>query len=138
MNPVKATMFALILLLGISPVAAEPVEPYSDPLPIGDYVEDVHGLLERAFGYSQWRLTPWATEDTFTGFLSHKGFDITVRIDVRDQAVWVSLESVHETGCSSDCRDLGEEKVLGWLVSLRRVIAYELTLLIRQRLLDQM
>ncbi len=138
MRSAKVTMLALVLLLGINQAAAEPIEPYSDPLLFGDYVDDVRGLLERAFHYDRWQLTPQPTEDTYTGFLSYKGFDITVRIDARDQAFSLSLESVYESGCSSACRDLGEGPVVQWLVNLRRTIAFELTILIRQHLLDQM
>lgn len=138
MRYLNAMLLALVLLFSVGQASAEPIAPYSDPLPIGDYVDDVHGLLERGFSHGPWRLTPQTIENTYTGFLSYKGFDITIGIDARDQAISLSLESVYETGCTGSCRDLGEERVVGWLVSLRRAIAYELTLSVRQHLSDQM
>ena len=138
MSQKKTVWLVVALLLAAGSTAAYESESYADPLPLGDYVEDVQGLIERSFRRHGWQLQPQSVDTTYIGFISHKGFDITIAIHAQDQALSLTLQSVHETGCSGDCPDLGEERVIGWLVNLRRTIAYELTLMIQQHLADQL
>ncbi len=126
-----ATLLVAFLMAGS--VAAEPVHPYADPLPLGDYVDDVGAMLAGAFERTPWTLVK-ENDALYLGKISNKGFDVQVRISILDNVLTFTLDSVTETGCSGECKDLGEKRVLNWLVSLRRNIAYELTLLVRDGL----
>lgn len=126
-----ATLLAMLLMAG--PVTAEPVHPYADPIPLGDYVDDVGAMLAGAFQRTPWTLVK-ENDALYLGKISNKGFDVQVRISIHDNVLTFTLDSVTETGCSGECKDLGEKRVLKWLVSLRRNIAYQLTLLVRDGL----
>ena len=139
MTTVKTSLLVSVLLLLAGGNAGAEVTSYSDPLQLGDYVQDVNGLLERAFNYDRWQLKSGPEENTYIGSLSHREIDVTVRISVQDQVLTLSLESAFQTGCASPCNDLGDKRpVDGWLINLRRAIALELTTLVRDELLSQM
>lgn len=123
----------LVALLMGGPVTAEPVHPYADPIPLGNYVDDVGALLGGAFERTPWTLIK-ENDALYLGKLSYKGFDIQARFAILDNMLLFTLDSVTETDCGSNCKDLGEKRVLNWLVSLRRNITYELTVLVRDSL----
>ena len=123
----------LVVLLVGGPVNAEPVHPYADPIALGDYVDDVGALLVRAFERTSWTLVK-ENDALYLGKISYKGFDIQVRIAILDNVLTFTLDSVTETGCSGECNDLGEKRVLNWLITLRRNITYEMTLQVRDNL----
>jgi hypothetical protein len=129
-----ATVLVAFLISG--PAAAEPVNPYADPIPLGDHVDDVGAMLAAAFEGTPWTLVR-ENDALYLGKLSNKGVDVQVRISILDNVLTFTLDSVTETGCSGECKDLGEKRVLNWLISLRRKIAYELTLLVRDSLEQQ-
>jgi len=129
----------LVTLLMAGSINAEPVHPYADPLQFGDHVVDVDAMLERAFRRAKWTLVKESDTD-YSGELSYKGFDIRVQIAVGEKALILTLDSVTSSSCTSQCRDLGEKRVLAWVLSLRRNISYVLTSLVRdslQREIDQ-
>lgn len=135
----KTTLLASVLLFFASDATAGEITPYSDLMQLGDYVQDVSGMLERAFKYDGWHLKSQPDENTHIGFISYRDLDVTVRISVQDQDLVLSLESAFKTGCASPCTDLGEDgPVFRWLVNLRRSIAVELTTLVRDELRDRM
>jgi hypothetical protein len=134
----KTALLVSVLFLSAGSTASADITPYSDPLQLGDYVQDLNGMLERAFSYDGWQLRSHPDPDTYVAFLSYKERDISVHILVRDQNLTLSVESVFETGCASPCEDLGEESVSKWIVNLRRSIAVELTTLVRDGLQSQM
>ncbi len=139
MTTVKTSLLVSVLLLFAGGNAGAEITPYSDSLELGDYVQDVNGLLERAFNYDRWQLKSGPDENTYIGFLSHREIEVTVRISVQDQVLTLSLESAFQTGCASPCNDLGDKRpVDGWLINLRRAIALELTTLVRDELQSQM
>jgi len=139
MNIGKTSLLVSVLLLLAGGNAGAELTPYSDPLPLGDYVQDVNGLLERAFNYDSWQLRTHPDENTYIAFISHREIDVTVHVLVQDQVLTLNLESAFQTGCASPCNDLGDKRpVSGWLVNLRRSIALELTTLVRDELKNQM
>jgi hypothetical protein len=123
----------LVMFLVAVPVTAEPVHPYADPIALGDQAVDVSAMLATAFEATPWTLTK-ESDALYLGKLSSKGLDVQVRISAVDNVLTMTLDSVTETGCGGNCKDLGEKKVLRWLVSLRRSITFELTLRIRDSL----
>lgn len=115
------------------PVIAQPIHPYAEPIALGDQALDLSAVLAAAFKTTPWTLVE-ESDALYLGKLSYKGFDTQVRITVVDNVLTLTLDSVTETGCADNCKDLGEKPVLRWIVSLRRSITYELTLRVRDSL----
>jgi len=124
----------MLLFFFAAPVTANPIHPYSEPIALGDQTFDIGAALEAAYEKIQWTLAK-ESDELYFGNLSYKGFDIQVRISVVNNVLTVTLDSVTETGCGDNCKDLGEKKVLNWLVSMRRSITHELTLRVRDGLM---
>ena len=123
-----------VMFLFAVPVNANPIHPYSEPIALGDQTFDIGAALEAAFEKTQWTLTK-KSDELYIGNLSYKGFDVQVQISLVDNVLTVTLDSVTETGCGDNCKDLGDKKVLNWLVSMRRSITHELTLRVRDGLM---
>ena len=123
----------LVVFLVAVPVTAKPVHPYAEPISLGDRTVDVGAMLAAAFKTTQWTLVE-ESDAIYLGKLSYKGTDVRVRISVVDNVLTLTLDSVTATGCGDNCKDLGEKAALRWIVSLRRSIAYELTLRVRDSL----
>ena len=123
----------LVVFLVAIPVTAEPLHPYADPIGLGDQADDVSAILAAAFEPTPWMLAK-ENDALYLGKLSYKEVDVQVQISVVDNVLTMTLDSVTETGCGGDCKDLGEKPALRWLVSLRRDIAHELTLRVRDSL----
>ncbi len=124
------TLFALLVAL---PAAANPIHPYSEPISLGDRAIDIGELLEAAFASTPWTLVQ-ESDALYLGELSYKGFDVQARISVVDNTLTMTLDSITETGCGSNCKKVDQKRALSWLVSLRRNITYELTVRIRDSL----
>jgi hypothetical protein len=125
----------VVLFLFAVPVTANPIHPYSEPIALGDQTFDVGAALEAAYEKTPWILAK-ESDELYLGKLSHKGFDVQVRVSVVNNVLTVTLDSVTETGCGDNCADLGDKKVLNWLVSMRRSITHELTLRVRDSLME--
>ena len=123
----------LVVFLVALPVTAKPIHPYADPIAMGDRAVDISATLTAAFDSTPWTLAK-ENDGLYLGKLSNKGFDVQVRISVVDNVLTMTLDSVTETGCADNCKDLGEKPVLRWLVSLRRSITFELTKQVRDSL----
>ena len=123
----------VVAFLVAVPVTAKPIHSYAEPIALGDKALDLGGLLASAFENTPWTLAK-ENDATYLGKLSYKGFDVQVTISIAENVLMMTLNSVTETGCGGDCKDLGEEPVLRWLVSLRRSITYKLTLQVRDSL----
>lgn len=123
----------LVVLLVAVPVTAKPIHPYAEPIALGDKVVDVSVMLAAAFQRTPWTLVK-ENDALYSGVLSYRGFDVQVRISVVDNVLTLALDSITETGCGSNCKNVDEKRALNWLVSLRRNITYELTLRVRDSL----
>ena len=132
----------LLALLFAVPSFAEPIHPYSEPISLGDRVIDIDDMLEAAFVATPWSLSQrsptvysnLAEVYVYRGDLSHRGFDVQVRITVVDNTLTMTLDSITETGCGNNCKEIDPRKALGWLLTLRRNITYELTARVRDSL----
>ena len=123
----------LLALLFAVPSFAEPIHPYSEPISLGDRVIDIDDMLEAAFVATPWSLSQ-RSPTVYRGDLSHRGFDVQVRITVVDNTLTMTLDSITETGCGNNCKEIDPRKALGWLLTLRRNITYELTARVRDSL----
>ena len=123
----------LVVFLVAIPVTAKPIHPYAEPIALGDQTVDVSAMLTAAFERTEWTLAK-ENDALYLGKVSSKGVDVQVRISVVDNVLTLTLDSVTETGCGGNCKDLGEQPALRWIVGLRRNITYELTLWVRDSL----
>ncbi len=123
----------LVVLLVAIPVTAKPIHPYAEPIALGDQAVDLSAMLAAAFEPTPWTLAK-ENDALYLGKLSSKGVDVQVRISIVDNVLTLTLDSVTETGCGGNCKDLGEKKAERWVVGLRRNITYELTLRVRDSL----
>lgn len=123
----------LAVSLVANPINAEPIHPFAEPIALGDRAIDVDDTLSAAFDATPWTLSR-ENDALYLGNLSWKGTDVQVRIAVVDNAITMTLDSVTESGCRDNCKDLGEKRAMGWLITLRRNITYELTLRVRDSL----
>jgi hypothetical protein len=126
-------LVALLVLLVALPSAAQPMHPYSEPISLGDRVINIDDMLEAAFASTPWTLTQ-RTPTVYLGDLSHRGYDVQARITVVDNTLTMTLDSITETGCGNNCKEIDPRKALGWLLTLRRNITYELTARVRDSL----
>ena len=124
----------VVMYLVASPVTAEPIHSYVEPIALGEQTVDLGATIEAAFKTTPWTLAK-ENDALYVGMLSYKGFEVQIRISIVENVLAMTLDSVTETGCGDNCEDLGDEDpVLRWLVSLRRSITHELTLRVRDGL----
>jgi len=123
----------LVVFLVAVPITAKPIHPYAEPIALGAQAVDIGAMLAAALEPTPWTLAK-ENDALYLGKLTSKGLDVQVRISLVDNVLTLTLDSVTETGCGGNCKDLGEKPVLRWLVSLRRAITYELTLRVRDSL----
>ncbi len=123
----------LAVFLVAAPVTAEPIHPYAEPIALGDQAVDMSAMFVAAFERTPWTVAK-ENDALYLGKLSSKGIDVQVRFSIVDNVLTLTLDSVTETGCASNCKDLGEKRALNWIVGLRRNITHELTLRIRDSL----
>ncbi len=117
---------SLCLLIGT--VQADDIHPYSEPLPVPDYVTDIDTIIASAFERYGWSFEPQGDGATFKGNLSYKGYEVATTVTVQDRLVTIVADSAHETGCSSNCDDLRMgPHVLRWITNIRRTIALDIT-----------
>ncbi len=123
----------LAVLLVAVPVIAKPIHPYAEPIALGDEAIDIGDTLAAAFESTPWALVK-EDDGLYLGELSYRGFDVQARISVVDNVLTLTLDSITETGCGSNCKHVDAKRALNWLVSLRRSITYELTIRVRDSL----
>ncbi|QDF74501.1 MULTISPECIES: hypothetical protein [Shewanella] len=124
----KITFGMLLTLSLISPLQAEGLHIYQDPIPLGSYVSDYDDMLDKAVARNHWVFERQA--DKRFARLNYKTYLINVELVESDKGIAVTLLDAKREGCTKSC-DVDMKKVTGWLVKLRRAIAYELTLLVR-------
>ena len=125
----------IILLASLTGLAnANEIHEYADPLPMANYVDDVDAMLEQALNRAKWQRVEDSDSGVIRAFISYRDLDMTVQIVVENQSMRLILESVRATDCVKNCPDLGAEPAIQMLLRLRRTIAYEVTLLVRDKL----
>ena len=123
----------LVVLFAAVPVIADPIHPYAEPIALGDEAIDIGEMLAVAFQPTPWTLVK-ENDALYLGELSYKGFDVQASISVVDNVLTLTLDSITETGCGGNCKNVDEKRALNWLISLRRSITYELTIRVRDSL----
>ncbi|MGZ9899766.1 hypothetical protein [Shewanella gaetbuli] len=128
MNKIMLCLLTVAMLFSEN-LVAKTLHIYQDPVPIGNYVDDLEGLLTRASAQNGWTYTH--ADGKRLSKIVHKTYHITVEMLVDEQGVAVSFVDASRPDCTKKSCKVDMDKVNGWLVRLRRNIAYELTLLVR-------
>ena len=116
---------ASLFILGLSfTITANELHPYENPVPYGDYVKNLDRFLARALARNHWVLTK-DEEGNRVAHLVYKGYDVKAKLNIQNKSVALELASAERVDCES-CKPK-QRHVDGWLIRLRRAIAYELT-----------
>ncbi len=125
----KKIMLGMIIGLSlVAPLQAQGLHLYQDPIPLGSYVTDYDDMLDKAVSRNHWRFE--REGDKRFARLSYKTYEINVELVESDKGIAITLIDAKREGCTKNC-DVDMGKVSGWLVKLRRTIAYDLTLAVR-------
>ena len=131
----KIMLGILIGLSLVSRVQTQGLHIYQDPIPLGSYVSDYDGMLDKAVARNHWVFE--REGDKRFARLNYKTYLINVELVESDKGIAVTLLDAKREGCTKNC-DVDMRKVDGWLVKLRRAIAYDLTLAVRDDALRRM
>ncbi|WP_394204653.1 hypothetical protein [Shewanella waksmanii] len=120
----------LIALLGMSSsIKADELHIYQDPVPVGDYVKDEAAMLTKALARTGWVYDQQGKQQFAR--LNYKGYQVNVELVHQPAGISLKLLDASRPDCGKKRCEADMDKVTGWLVKLRRNIAYELTLLVR-------
>lgn len=119
------------------PVSASELHRYGDPIPLGNYVDDLEAMLSRAVARSNWTLSKNESGQYVTGIHYHD-YVLKVALPLEDGKVRVQLVSAERPECIKRNCKVDADKVETWLTMMRRNIAYELTLMVRDHALVNM
>ncbi|NMH66098.1 hypothetical protein [Shewanella salipaludis] len=122
-------------LFTVQAMATE-LHPYQDPIPLNGYVSDIDALLSRSLQRNQWTFSKDEAGHYFAS-ITHKSYEITSQIVADKDTLQVKLLSATRVECSDKHCSVDEDKVEGWLTKLRRSIAYDLTLVVRDAALKK-
>jgi len=131
-------LFSLVISIVIScSVLAYEIDAYAKAIPFYHYVSDIEPLLEKSVQRNHWSLVK-DEQGLFYAHIVHKGYDIKTALLVVDNTVTIKLLSSIRVGCTKvqQCK-LDEEKIQGWLLRLRKALAYDITLAVRKGLLKE-
>ncbi|MCE9679033.1 hypothetical protein LZP69_07555 [Shewanella sp. AS1] len=119
----------LLALIFVSPLQVKALHIYQDPIPVGDYVADLDNMLDKAVARNHWFFERQG--DKRFARLDYKGYKINVALLETPEGIAVSLIDANRDGCGKSQCEVDMNRVTGWLVKLRRTIAYDLTLAVR-------
>ncbi|MCE9686883.1 hypothetical protein LZP73_11835 [Shewanella sp. AS16] len=109
---------------------------YQDPIPLNGYVSDIDALLSRSLQRNQWTFSKDEAGHYFAN-ITHKGYEIKSQIVADKDTLQVKLLSATRVECNDRDCSVKEEEVEGWLTKLRRSIAYDLTMVVRDAALKK-
>lgn len=121
----KITTFitAALLSLAAGPLFAQTLT-YTDPLPFGDQLTNKDQLVQKGISRNGWTYEK-VSDQLYLATINHKGYRIKAELAVVGDEAKLKL-----VDASCDCK-FKQENVDGWMVKLRRAIAYEITLNVR-------
>ncbi|MGS0682666.1 hypothetical protein ACVBIL_16125 [Shewanella sp. 125m-7] len=127
----KKVIAAVIMVTScLLPVAASELQLYQDPIPYGSYVKDLDSMLTDALKRNHWVFSKDEAGLRYAN-LNYKTYIIQAELLVKDNSVAVKLISAERPGCAKNSCKVNMGKVDGWLVKLRRSIAYDVTQAVR-------
>ncbi|GIU31046.1 hypothetical protein L2719_03125 [Shewanella schlegeliana] len=120
----------LVGYLGAIPVAASELQLYQDPIPYGNYITDLDRMLSDAAKRHHWVFSK-EESGLRSANLDYKSYKVKVELVVKDNSVAVKLISAERPDCGKKSCKVDMDRVDGWLVKLRRSIAYDVTKAVR-------
>ena len=127
----KHIIFALIVCLGLCmPASATELQYYQDPIPYGNYVKDLDSTLTKAVERNHWL---YSKDEAGTRYadLDYKSYKIKVQLVIKGDSVALKLLDAQRPDCGKKRCQVDMDKVEGWIVKLRRNIAFDITKLVR-------
>ena|GEM_PF-3763989 len=133
----KKILGLLISIVVSCNVLAYENDAYAKAIPYYHYVGDIESLLDKAVQRNRWSLVK-NEQGQFNANIVHKGYGIKTQLVIKDNTVSIKLLSAERVGCTKiqKCK-LDEDKVQGWLLRLRKSLAYDITLAVRKGLLKE-
>ncbi|ABZ77763.1 conserved hypothetical protein [Shewanella halifaxensis HAW-EB4] len=126
----KVITVLLVATSCLMPVAASELQLYQDPIPYGSYITDLDSMLTDAVKRNHWVFSK-GESGLRTANLDYKTYKIKTELVVKDNSVAVKLISAERPDCGKKSCKVDMDKVEGWLVKLRRSIAYDVTQAVR-------
>lgn len=126
----KIIISLLVSCVGVMPVVASELQLYQDPIPYGTYIKDLDSLLADAVKRNHWVFSKDESGIRYAN-LDYKTYKINTELMVKDNSVAVKLISAARPDCGKKSCKVDMDKVDGWLVKLRRSIAYDVTKAVR-------
>ncbi len=120
-------IFAALLLISTSKVSA--IEHYKDAIYFGNYLTDLEATFEKSVKRNGWSLSKNASGEFFAS-IAYKSYDIKAQLVLQNNTVKVVLLSATRPECKRRC-DVDTDKIEGWLVRLRKSLAYDITYAVR-------
>ncbi|GIU18401.1 MULTISPECIES: hypothetical protein [unclassified Shewanella] len=128
MNKMIASV--LVSCLGVMPIAASELQLYQDPIPYGSYVENIDNLLTDTVKRHHWVFSKDELGVRYAD-LDYKTYKLRTELVINNNSVAVKLISAERPDCGKKSCKVNMSKVDGWLVNLRRSIAYGVTKAVR-------
>ncbi|MGS0676693.1 hypothetical protein [Shewanella sp. 125m-1] len=126
----KMSAALLVGACGLMPVAASELQLYQDPIPYGSYVKDLDSMLTDAVKRNHWVFRKNEAGLRYAN-LDYKSYKIKTELVVNSNTVAVKLISAERPDCGKKSCKVDMGRVDGWLVKLRRSIAYDVTQAVR-------
>ncbi|MGS0690159.1 hypothetical protein [Shewanella sp. 0m-4] len=126
----KMSAALLVGACGLMPVAASELQLYQDPIPYGSYVKDLDSMLTDAVKRNHWVFSKNEAGLRYAN-LDYKSYKIKTELVVNSNTVAVKLISAERPDCGKKSCKVDMGRVDGWLVKLRRSIAYDVTQAVR-------
>ncbi|WP_299803906.1 hypothetical protein [uncultured Shewanella sp.] len=120
----------LVSCVGVMTVTASELHLYQDSIPYGNYVQDLDSMLTDAVKRNHW---VFSKDDAGIRYanLDYKTYKIKTELVVSGDTVAVKLISAERPDCGKKSCKVDMDKVEGWLVKLRRSIAFDVTKAVR-------
>ncbi|MGS0728176.1 hypothetical protein ACVBKF_18410, partial [Shewanella sp. 0m-11] len=109
---------------------ASELQLYQDPIPYGSYVKDLDSMLTDAVKRNHWVFSKNEAGLRYAN-LDYKSYKIKTELVVNSNTVAVKLISAERPDCGKKSCKVDMGRVDGWLVKLRRSIAYDVTQAVR-------
>lgn len=111
------------------------LDAYKKPIPFYDYVTNLEKLLLKSVQRNRWTLVK-DENNNFHANILHKTYDIKTALVIENKTVSIKLLSVTRVGCKGRCK-VKDDKVQGWLLRLRKSLAYDITLAVKKETLKK-
>ena len=127
----KHIIIALAIYFGCNmPSYANELQYYQDAIPYGSYVKELDSTLSKAVERNHWLYSKDEGGIRYAN-LDYKTYIIKVELVIENDSVAIKLLDAQRPDCGKRSCKVDMDKVEGWIVKLRRNIAFDITKLVR-------